>query len=55
MRIFFLVAVLFIAGCARTYHVYNFVGEGATMTQHIEVLADVPKTVTTDVGTEVGL
>ena len=50
-----IILLILLTGCARTYHVYNFVGEGATMTQHIEVLADVPKTVTTDVGTEVGL
>lgn len=46
---------LVLAGCARTYNVY-IMADHSTVTQTIEVLAEVPKTtsVNTDVAADVG-
>lgn len=43
--------VLAVVGCARTYNVYNIVKDNSTLTQTIEVTAEVPKT--TSVNTDV--
>jgi len=46
-----ILTVLIFVGCARTYHIYNIVDNGSTMSQTITVTATVPKTV--DINTDI--
>lgn len=50
-RVLFVLVLLCLVGCNRTYHVYNIVKDGSTLSQTIEIKADVPKT--TSVNTDV--